>query len=205
MKKILSYLGAGTIPCAIFALLFFMGQFDSCSSRRTDGVISQVEINEARRQIADSITAKYTNEMLAKIDSVERFSEKKIKRLKSEYRQLEALIVAQVDGYESDSMYNNPECESVVQRCDSILALYAEYSDTLVATIQEQDDLIAAKNERIAAMDNRYNQLNLSYSSAKLDISIIKEQLASKNTWWARNQKWIYFVGGAVGAALILK
>jgi predicted S18 family serine protease len=205
MKKILSYLGAGTIPCAIFALLFFMGQFDSCSSRRTDGVISQVEINEARRQIADSITAKYTNEMLAKIDSVERFSEKKIKRLKSEYRQLEALIVRQVEGYESDSMYNDPECASVVQRCDSILALYAEYSDTLVATINEQEDLISAKDERIAVMDNRYNQLNLSYSSAKLDISIMKEQLASKNTWWARNQKWIYFVGGAVGAALILK
>ena len=205
MKKILSYLGAGTIPCAIFALLFFMGQFDSCSSRRTDGVISQVEINEARRQIADSITAKYQNEMLAKIDSVERFSEKKIKRLKSEYRQLEALIVRQVEGYESDSMYNDPECASVVQRCDSILALYAEYSDTLVSTINEQEDLISAKDERIAVMDNRYNQLNLSYSSAKLDISIMKEQLASKNTWWARNQKWIYFVGGAVGAALILK
>jgi hypothetical protein len=54
-------------------------------------------------------------------------------------------------------------------------------------------------------LDNRYTQLNLSYSSAKTDISILKEQLASKQTWWSRNQKWIYFVGGAVGTALILK
>lgn len=205
MKKILTYIGAGAIPCAIFALLLLLGQFDSCSSRRTDGVISQVEINEAKRQVADSLTAKYTNEMLEKIDSVQRESKARIRQLKSEYIELEELIADQVDGYEFDTARYEPECVSVVHRCDSILALYAEYADALVATVQEQDDLIRAKDERITVLDNRYTQLNLSYNSAKIDISILKEQLSSKQTWWARNQKWVYFIGGMAGAALILK
>lgn len=205
MKKILTHIGAGMIPCAIFALLLLLGQFDSCSSRRMDGTISQVEINEARRQVADSLTTKYTNELLSKMDSVERESMAKIKRMKSEYRALEGLIADQVEGYESDTARHEPECAQVVNRCDSILALYAEYTDTLVATIQELEDLNQKKDDRIKVLDNRYTQLNLSYNGAKTDISILKDQLASKQTWWARNQKWVYFVGGILATKLISK
>lgn len=203
MKKLLTNLGVGTIPCAIFALLFFTGQFDACSDRHTDDVVQQVDINQVKRQVADSITAEWTNRELVKLDSVEGKYERKIRRLNGNIYELECLINIQVEGIEDDTTRN--DCAPLAAKYDSALALYSQYADTLKQTIATQDDLITVKDSTISIYQQKYNQLDVSYNSANLDIISLKGELASKSTWWKRNEKWIYFVGGVIGTGFLLK
>lgn len=203
MKKLLTNLGVGTIPCAIFALLFFTGQFDACSDRHTDDVVQQVDINQVKRQVADSITAEWTNRELAKLDSTAGKYKREIKRLKSDYRNLEELIANQVDGIEKDTVPDN--CAPLVAKYDSALALYSQYADTLKRTIEAQDLLVQAKDSSISIYQQKYRQIETSYNSAKVDIVLLKGELASKSTWWKRNEKWVYFLGGVIGTGFLLK
>lgn len=203
MKKLFTSLGVGTIPCAIFALLFFTGQFDACSDRHTDDVVQQVDINQVKRQVSDSITAEWTNRELVKLDSTAGKYKREIKRLKSGYRNLEQLIAYQVDGIEDDTTRN--DCAPLAAKYDSALALYSQYADTLKQTITTQDDLITAKDSTISIYQQKYNQLDVSYNSAKVDIVSLKGELASKSTWWKRNEKWIYFVSGVIGTGFLIK
>ena len=203
MKKIIGYLGVGITPCAILVLLLTFGTFDSCSERNTVDVIQQVDLNAMKRHISDSITAEYTNRELAKLDSASNQSNRLIKRLKSEYRNLEQLIANQVDGIEEDTTRN--DCAPLVAKYDSALVLYAQYADTLKRTIWVQDGLLVVKDSTIGIWKQKYRQIETSYSASKLDISILKDELASKSTWWKRNEKWIYLIGGVVGTGFLLK
>ena len=203
MKKFFSYLGVGIVPCAIFALLFFTGQFDACSDRRTTDGFTQVEINQAKRQVADSINRERDNRELAKLDSTAGKYRGQIKRLKSDYRDLEQLIASQVEGIEEDT--TRSDCSEFAAKCDSALTTYAQYADTLRKTIEVQSSLIANRDSAISINLQKYRKIETSYSGAKLDVQLLQDKLASKSTWWKRNEKWIYFIGGVVGTGLLLK
>lgn len=203
MKKIIGYLGVGIIPCAILVLLFIFGTFDSCSERHTTDVIRQVDLNAMKRHISDSITAEWTNRELAKLDSAANQSSRVIKRLKSQYRDLEQLIANQVDGIGEDT--TRDDCAPLVAKYDSALTLYAQYADTLKYTIGVQDGLLAVKDSTIGIWRQKYGQIESSYNWAKSDIIVLKDELASKSTWWKRNEKWIYFIGGVIGTGILLK
>lgn len=203
MKKIIGYLGVGIIPCAILVLLFIFGTFDSCSERHTTDVIQQVDLNEMKRHISDSITAEYTNRELAKLDSASNQSNRVIRRLKSEYRDLEQLIANQVDGIEEDT--TRDDCAPLVAKYDSALVLYAQYADTLKRTIGVQDGLLVVKDSTISIYQQKYRQIESSYKSAQQDVLILHNELNKKDTWWKRNEKWIYFIGGVIGTGILLK
>jgi hypothetical protein len=203
MKKIIGYLGVGIIPCAILVLLLTFGTFDSCSERHTVDVIQQVDLNAVKRQVADSITAEWTNRELAKLDSAERKYKRAIRRLNGNIYELEVLIADQVDGIEEDTTRN--DCAPLVAKYDSALVLYAQYADTLKRTIWVQDGLLVVKDSTIGIWKQKYRQIETSYGASKLDISILKDELASKSTWWKRNEKWIYFIGGVIGTGFLLK
>lgn len=203
MKKILTYLGVGIIPCAILAFLLIFGTFDSCSDRNTGSVIQQVNINQVKRQVADSITAEWTNRELLKLDSASNQSNRVIKRLKSEYRDLEQLIANQVDGIEQDTV--PVDCAPLIAKYDSALYLYDQYADTLKRTIEVQDHLLTVKDSTISIYQQKYRQIESSYNASKLDILVLKDELSTKTTWWKRNEKWMYLACGIFGTAILLK
>lgn len=205
MKKFATYLGVGIIPCAIVFLLFFTGLIDSCSDRKTTTALNQIEVNEAKRHVADSITTELTNRRLESLDSLAKKDGKKIASLTRYARDLESLIDKQVEGYQGDTLRSESECAPLVAKCDSALTLYAAYADTLKKTIVTQSELLAIKDSAISTYQQKYTQLNASYNSAKTDISILKDELSSKTTWWKRNEKWIYFIGGILTIKLIAK
>jgi hypothetical protein len=182
----------------ILASLFIAGVFDSCSDRKTETTLTQVELNRALRNQADSLQIEYAKLEREKIAFVQRAADGRIKTLKKENGRLKRLIDDQVGYYESDTVFQT-------ETCDSIIQLYSQYSDSLRSEIVQHEAKFAATDSLLILERSESARYKSMYEWSESDNLKLAEQLARKNTWWRRNEKWVYFGVGFVSSKLLLK
>lgn len=186
MKNLFAYIMVGIISSAIVAMIF------TCDNKE----IQQVDDNVMRREITDSINAIYAEREITKLDSLREEKDSRINRLKKENASLKAIVADRVEVYQADTTQQTP-------KCDSVISAYIEYTDTLQATIRQYDTLSVIQDSTISfwMVQTRYADNN--YRSATKDIISLQRELAKKNTWWAKNEKWIYLIGGFVAMGFV--
>jgi len=43
------------------------------------------------------------------------------------------------------------------------------------------------------------------YSGCQDDVLLLQKKLEQQNTWWKKNEKWIYLGVGVIGTAILVK
>jgi len=178
--------------------LLFSSTFNSCSKDRTEQVITQVSTSTLRDQIKDSVNAVHSREKKQAIDSVNALNKKHDIHLQSEIGDLKAQLKAQEENYFSDTTIQNPKCDSIINTSNNI--------------IHRQDSILLLRSERITNLetkiiiqDTEFKAQETSLNNAYVNIDKLKIELNKQNSWWRRNEKWIYFVACAIGTKLLLK
>jgi len=197
----------------IILSLLIAGTVHTCTSHKSVEVIQQVDQSLIRKQVEDSILLIIEAEKLALIDSVNtaaqaqrEASNKKITSLESDNKALRGKLGKILVDYYADTTKRTLEnCERVVDVQSQVI----QNQDTI---IQEQTTQIGSYIVTVEGLENKAVILTDQAERTKQLYDICQDntdrlirELKKQNTWWRRNEKWIFLGAGVAGTLLILK
>ena len=212
MKKLIEYILKNITVFAIGAIVVFLllsGVIYKCTSKEIDNTIEQVDINSIRRNLIDSMAKLQHQEYISAIDSINTLRTAQIKsisktvdKLNKENKQLRNEL-AQL--YNDTAVMDLPTCLEITEIQKDIIV--------------NRDSVVDKQDEQIATYQITLTDLNLKYESqlketvrtqemykaCGVDNDKLKQRLAKQNTWWRRNEKWMFLGAGIIGTTLLLK
>lgn len=220
LKKNRVYLIGGML-----VFIIIMGAVDRCSTKRALHIIEQAELEGWRVHYRDSIQREFLeaeNKMLEESrikDSIQTAfyeqraleKEKEVGELQNKIDLLKKTSQSAVDDYRKDTI-QTVKCNEAIFELEKYIATIESQNIVLKDIIEDKDKAIVGYRTQIL----RYDQLN---KNLQKEIDIIRatslekdrinaqlqKQLRKEQTWWRKNEKWIYLGVGVVTTGLILK
>ena len=190
MKRVIILLAAFVLvlgSCCIFLI-----------GNKPQPLIIKEDISLIRRQIADSVRAVEYQRAIAQLDSVTQLKEKRITVLQTENRQLRTQLDEKVREYTENITVQTPECDTIIATAHQVI-------DSLEVEKKHLTEIACNYREMFITADSAFNLQSQSLTNAYANIEAIKAKHAKQNTWYRRNEKWIFLGAGMVGTFLIIK
>ena len=190
--------------------LFSIFQVENYISKQQNNQVQQVDISQLRQHITDSIRQHNDSIVTARIDSTRNyyhvqasFGELSYSRLLKENRKLSV---------KADTLQEYYNANHTITSCDSLQALRYMQIKKLEATI----DTLEVNKDRYRLSDSlctvKCNILSTSLENSRKDmqnanynIDQLQRNIKKNNSWWKRNERWFYAVGGAVISGLVIR
>lgn len=188
-------------------------------------VIFSVTFSQCSKQWIETVIDNTEDVRLQVIDSVKRVEEQKriqiADSLRKAYEQRELAANKEINSYKKENtslkkklstLEQEYKDSSTIEKCEEIVEVQKE-------VIINQDSIIVKKDVVIGTYDDRIKLLNVQlvikdeqairqaelYSRCQDNTDRLVRELKRKNTWWKRNEKWIYFGAGAAGTFFLAR
>jgi len=216
MKTIIVFIVKNWLTIVIVAILLFVsisGFVSKCNSDRISNEIHQVEINTIRRNTIDSMAREQAKRDIHLLDSINALREKE--RIKNDKK---------IASLEKDNIklkkdlqiaYKEFEDSATLEQCQNIVNIQKDLILNQDTIIEEKSVQIDSYKLTLSDMNKKYeiqvqetNRKEDMYNGCQKDLGIMTDELNRQNTWLKRNEKWLYFGGGAisiVGLIYLLK
>lgn len=199
-KRYMGYIFLGIILIIMFSLTL-----QKCND--TTELIDEIDLNKYRRELLDSIAKVNHDKTIAVIDSLNFIRQTEA----SKYDKKVQTLNKEVSALKSElSKFDEPlstieECLQVVDIQDSIIV-----KQEIIIT--KQDSIAVLHKLTISDLNKKFEleqaekiRINGMYNDCMTDNEKLIKALNKKDTWWVRNEKWVFLGVGIVGTALILK
>ena len=202
MKKISKY-GIISAVIAIALFLFITTVLNKCKTDDISGVVTEIDIPTIRAEIIDSMLLEQAKRDIYVIDSTnnERSKEiqknkielsvkdKKLKKFESERNEL-------LTSYKKDTAKQTAECNEIIAKDIEVITTQKEVitllkSDTTLLSLSLNDQT----KKYYIEVENHSRTLNLYYDSKTKNEELLN-LLKKDNTWFKRNERWLYFFSG---------
>lgn len=191
------FLKQNWILIALVSSFLLFTFISTCNEKQSENVVSEAEMNSALVRQADSLKSSY----LIKEDSIVAKNlelEKAVtERLKPKIVYLKSDVKAKVEIARKDT--------NLTASCDSAITSLEALCDTLSVAAESYYKQVYLLEKRVELKDSLISVKEESLGKTVVINDRLVSALKKKNNWWNRNQKWIYFGAGAVGAGIVLK
>jgi hypothetical protein len=213
MKSIIAFIVKNWLTIVIVAILLFIsisGMISKCNSDRISNSIHQVEINTAIRNTIDSVAREQAKRDIHLLDSINAVREKE--RIKNDKK---------IASLEKDNIklkkdlqvaYQEFEDSATLEQCKNVVTIQKDLILNQDTLIKEKSVKIDSYKLTLSDMNKKYdiqvqetNRKDDMYNGCQKDLGVMTEELNRQNTWWKRNEKWVYLGAGALGTFLIIK
>ena len=194
----------------IIVMLLSMIAGSRCSRKQTTNVINQTESTQIRDQIIDSIQSIPITARILEIDSANKVLSKNIERLKVEKSKLQATIKTLSE--ENNRLKEIYTLTPTLEKCDSVVTSQNEtievQRDLLTITEQEAQtwcEMYEGSEQQLQLKDTLLSKRTEMLNRANVSVDRLQKQLKKETNWFHKNEKWIFFAGGAIITGYILK
>lgn len=185
------------MPIALVSSFLLFTFISTCNEKQSENVVSEAEMNSALVRQADSLKSSY----LIKEDSIvaKNLELEKVvtERLKPKIVYLKYDVKAKVEIARKDT--------NLTASCDSAITSLEALCDTLSVEVESYYKQVYLLEKRVELKDSLISVKEESLGKTAAINDRLVSALKKKNNWWNRNQKWIYFGAGVVGAGIVLK
>ena len=212
MKKLIEYIFKHITVFALVAIVIFLllsGAISRCSSKQIDDTIEQVDINSLRRNLIDSMAKLQHQEYISAIDSINSLRTAQIKsisktvdKLNNENKDLRNEL-AQL--YNDTAVMDLPTCLEITEIQRDIIVNRDSVVDHQIKQITTYQMTLTDLNLKYESQLKETVRKQEMYNGCMADSEKLKKQLAKQNTWWKRNEKWMFLGAGIIGTTLLLK
>lgn len=185
------------ILAALIGLLLIFGAVSKCQYAKDSKLLVEVAENNLRRHIKDSLATVTHDRDIAIIDSVNavrykeiKQSEKKVNEYKKESERLKKELATIYDGM--TPIADLDTCNMVVKNQSRIISVCEN-------TVLQQDTQIVAYKLTLSDLNTKYDKeksettrVRDMYKGCTDDNAKLIKALENSNTWWKRNEKFLY-------------
>lgn len=210
MKKISKY-GIISAVIAIALFLFITTVLNKCKTDDISGVVTEIDIPTIRAEIIDSLLLEQAKRDIYIIDSTNNERSKEIqknkielsvkdKKLKKYESERNELLIS----YKKDTTKQTVECNEIIAKDIEVITTQKEVitllkSDTALLSLSLNDQ----KKKYYIEVDSHSRTLNLYYDSKTKNEELLN-LLKKDNTWFKRNERWLYFFSGSLLTTITL-
>ena len=194
----------------IVVMLLSMIVGSRCSRKQSETGVNQTEQTQERDRLIDSIQSIPINEKIIKIDSANKILSKKVESLKVEKYKLQATIKTLSE--ENNRLKEIYTQTPTLEKCDSVVNSQAEtievQRDLLTITEQEAQtwcEMYEGSEQQLELKDTLLTKRTDMLNRANVSVDRLQKQLKKENNWFRKNEKWIFFAGGAIITGYILR
>lgn len=159
-----------------------------------DVTLPAVELSLMKAHVIDSMNDVATARQMKAIDSTLAVKSATSEHRKRYIAKQRTVVNDAVAEYRADSAAQS-------EKCDSALTAYYLLTDSLTAQVNDLESVRRLQSEKIVLLSAQVDSKNNVIDNANRNIDVMRRELARNNTWWNRNKKWFYVVGGAVAGA----
>ena len=210
MKKISKY-GIISAVIAIALFLFITTVLNKCKTDDISGVVTEIDIPTIRARIIDSMLLEQAKRDIYVIDSTNNERSKEIQKNKIELsvkdkklKKYELERNELLTSYKKDTTKQTVECNEIIAKDIEVITTQKEVitllkSDTALLSLSLNDQ----KKKYYIEVDSHSRTLNL-YNASKTKNEELLNLLKKDNTWFKRNERWLYFFSGSVLTTITL-
>ena len=194
-----------------FGILFFVfilfGCINKCSINHTDNLIDKIEKVQRDKFVVDSVSRIYEKKITNSIDSTNKKRNIEISILKQKVNNIHKIIndkQYQVDTllskFENSDSINHtlPVCKKIVDGQKQIIKQQDLNLKDKSSIIIKQDSTIKDDSVKYLIKINEVIRVRNMYDICDQNSKQLIKELNGKQTWFKRNEKWLYFIGGIV-------
>lgn len=210
MKKISKY-GIISAVIAIALFLFITTVLNKCKTDDISGVVTEIDISTIRARIIDSMLLEQAKRDIYVIDSTNNERSKEIQKNKIELsvkdkklKKYELERNEMLTSYKKDTTKQTVECNEIIAKDIEVITTQKEVitllkSDTALLSLSLNDQ----KKKYYIEVDSHSRTLNL-YNDSKTKNEELLNLLKKDNTWFKRNERWLYFFSGSLLTTITL-
>ena len=210
MKKISKY-GIISAVIAIALFLFITTVLNKCKTDDISGVVTEIDISTIRAKIIDSMLLEQAKRDIYVIDSTNNERSKEIQKNKIELsvkdkklKKYELERNELLTSYKKDTTKQTVECNEIIAKDIEVITTQKEVitllkSDTALLSLSLNDQ----KKKYYIEVDSHSRTLNL-YNDSKTKNEELLNLLKKDNTWFKRNERWLYFFSGSLLTTITL-
>ena len=198
-KKYIGFVFLGIILIIMFSLML-----QKCND--TVEIAEQINLTKYRRELLDSVAKVNHAKQIALIDSLNAHRANEIQKMTNSITQLNKELVGLKNKLkEKEDIHELEDCLEEVGKRDVIIA-----GQDVV--INNKDSILMLHKLTLNDLNKKYDvehseniRVRDMYDSCMYDNERLIKALKKKDTWWVKNEKWIFLGAGILGTALILK
>ena len=162
----------------------------------TNEIIEQVETSVLKQHLIDSINSVRFKEKDSILTAKSNEFDIKYNTLLSKYSKAKKKDSEIIEIYNNNDSLQTDICDTIIKIKDRII----NYQDSMIIN---RDSLNNVKDTLIFEAKLLLSSKDTTIQNLSINNSILIKEIKKDNTWFKRNEKWIYFAGGAIGILLI--
>jgi len=169
--------------------------FNKCTTNNTYNTESMADSIRLYKQLDSLQKIKYEKE-ISIFDSVLSVKKSMVSELSNKNQRLQNKLNIKIIEYKTDTVYRTPICDTIVSTCEELIEskdVLISYQDSIIDTTEKKFNLANLQIDKTTELLNRSNE------------SLRVANLAAKRTWFEKNSKWLFLIGGAAGSYFLLK
>jgi len=169
--------------------------FNKCTNNNTYNTESMADSIMLYKQLDSLQKIKYEKE-ISILDSVLSIKKSIVSELSNKNQRLQKKLNVKIIEYKTDTVYRTPICDTIVATCEELIEskdVLISYQDSIIDTTEKKFNIANLQIEKTTELLNRSNE------------SLRVANLAAKRTWFEKNSKWLFLIGGAAGSYFLLK
>lgn len=204
MKREIKYgIISAIITIALF--LFITTKLKKCNREDVSNTITEMERSTIKAEIIDSMLSVQAKRDVFVIDSTNNERSKEIQKNKIELslkdkklKKYELERNELLASYKKDTTLQTEECNEIIAKDNEVIETQKEVitllkSDTTLLSLSLNDQ----KKKYYIELENHNRTLDL-YNYSKSKNEELENMLKKNNTWFKRNESWLYFISGSI-------
>jgi hypothetical protein len=213
MKTIIDFIKKHYITIIIVSVLTFIAissTVSKCTFERIAEDLRQTELNTLRRSLTDSLKQEQAKKEILLIDSLNAIRE--AERAVSNKKVVQLLLDNNKLKTELKKAYDNLKDSSTIENCLDVVEIQKEVINKQDTIINVQSNQVESYKLTVKDLNDKYDiqyketlRTRMMYNDCQNDVEILVKRLEKQNTWYKKNEKWIYLGIGVVTTLIITK
>lgn len=210
MKREIKYgIISAIITIALF--LFITTKLKKCNREDVSNTITEMEYSTIKAEIIDSMLSVQAKRDVFVIDSTNNERSKEIQKNKIELslkdkklKKYELERNELLASYKKDTTLQTEECNEIIAKDNEVIETQKEVitllkEDTTLLSLSLNDQ----KKKYYIELENHNRTLDL-YNYSKSKNEELENMLKKNNTWFKRNESWLYFISGSITTTITI-
>lgn len=210
MKREIKYgIISAIITIALF--LFITTKLKKCNREDVSNTITEMEYSTRKAEIIDSMLSVQAKRDVFVIDSTNNERSKEIQKNKIELslkdkklKKYELERNELLASYKKDTTLQTEECNEIIAKDNEVIETQKEVitllkADTTLLSLTLNDQ----KKKYYIELENHNRTLDL-YNYSKSKNEELANMLKKNNTWFKRNESWLYFISGSIATTVTI-
>lgn len=197
---------AGYVFLAFILMVMFSLALQKCND--TTEFVDEIDLNKYRMELLDSIAKANHAKTIAVIDSLNFIRQAEISKYDKKVQTLSKVVntlKSELNELKSNPIEDISECLKVIDIQDSIIVRQEIIITKQDSTVVLHKLTISDLNKKFELEQAEKMRINGMYDDCITDNEKLIKALNKKDTWWSKNEKWVFLGAGIIGTVLIIK